>query len=360
MRALCKLTIADMKQFVRDRAALFWNFAFPILFIALFGLVFGNVDTGKLKVGLAIEDNSAVAISVGQALDHLPMLDVQRGSVDEQTAALRRGQLRAVVVLDKGAGDLAAQGRPVSLRVLYDPSQQSSAQLMLSVIRQSVANINRDLSGQPDLLEVHEETLQARRLRNIDYLVPGIVAMSLMQLGLYSSYGIVQQRQNLILRRLAATPLPRGTVILSQVILRLIIALGQTILLLATGRLLYGVEMTGNWAMLALLVIFGSATFIAMGFAVASFTRTIESFEPVVQVLNFPMMLISGIFFPIDTMPEFVRPLVMALPLTYLGDAMRQIMVDGTPLVSLGVDALILAGYLIVTLAIASRYFRWE
>jgi ABC-2 type transport system permease protein len=121
-----------------------------------------------------------------------------------------------------------------------------------------------------------------------------------------------------------------------------------------------GTETTGRWAATGFFVVLGSLTFIAIGYVIASFTPTEEAANGVTQVIQLPMLFLSGIFFPIATMGDLLQSVARLLPLTYLGDALRQVMVDGTPFAPLAVYALVLVAWLVVSFGIAARYFRWQ
>ena len=184
--------------------------------------------------------------------------------------------------------------------------------------------------------------------------------MALMQLGVFAAIPIVQQREKLILKRIGATPLPRWTLVGSNILLRLVIAAGQTIIILGIGILAFKIQITGSPLLIAGIVALGALTFTSLGYVVASFTRTEEAANGVTQVLQVPMMFMSGIFFPLELMPQWMRGIATVLPLTYLGDALRQTMVGGSPFVPLAVGLAILAGWLVICLGISARFFRWQ
>jgi ABC-2 type transport system permease protein len=219
---------------------------------------------------------------------------------------------------------------------------------------------NIELSGASPLLTVTPESLQTGQLNSVSFFVPSILAMALMQLGVFAAIPLVQQREKLILKRLNATPLPRWTLVGSNVIVRLLIAATQTAIIIGIGFALLGVEIVGNWAVIAAFVVLGALTFTSIGYVIASFARTEEAANGMTSVVQFPLMFLSGIFFPLEIMPEWLRGVATFMPLTYLGDALRQTMVGGTPFAPLGLDALILAGWLVVTLGISARFFRWQ
>jgi ABC-2 type transport system permease protein len=185
--------------------------------------------------------------------------------------------------------------------------------------------------------------------------------MSLMQLGLFATApALVQLREQQVLRRIGATPLPRATLLAAQVVHRLTIGAVQTFLILLIGTLAFKVNIVGSLHLLLSYVLLGAMMFVAMGYLISGLARTQESVTGITQVLNFPMMFLSGVFFPVDFVPAWIRPVVAIMPLTYLADALRQIMVGATPAYSLTVDFAVLGGWLLVCAILAVRFFKWE
>jgi ABC-2 type transport system permease protein len=184
--------------------------------------------------------------------------------------------------------------------------------------------------------------------------------MALMQLGVFAAIPLVQQREKGILKRLGATPLARWKLVGSNVLLRLMVAVVDAVLILGIGYVFFDVQIVGNLLEAAGVVLLGAASFLAIGFMLASFLKTEEQATGVVQIVQLPMMFLSGIFFSFDFLPGFLQTIARFLPLTYLGDAMRQVMVNGTQVAPLGMDLAILTGWLVVCLTIAARTFRWE
>jgi ABC-2 type transport system permease protein len=219
---------------------------------------------------------------------------------------------------------------------------------------------NLQLSGAAPLLSVRADSLQTDSLNAASYFVPSILAMALMQLGVFAAIPLVQQREKLILKRLNATPLPRWTLVGANVNVRLLIAAAQTTLIVGIGVLVLGVEIIGTWLPIIGFVVLGALTFTSIGYVIASFAKTEEAANGMTSVVQFPLMFLSGIFFPIAIMPEPLQAVAVLMPLTYLGDALRQTMVGGAPFAPLPIDALVLGGWLVVTLAVSARFFRWQ
>ena len=221
------------------------------------------------------------------------------------------------------------------------------------------AGFEQRLSKVQPVAAIQRTDVQGGQLSPSAFFVPSILAMALMQLGIFSAIPLVEQREKKILKRLSATPLPRWALVGSNIILRLIIAAAQTIIILAVGSQLFQVAVTGNPLVIAGFIVVGAMAFTALGYVIASFAPTEESANFIVSAVQFPMMFLSGIFFPLQGLPDWLHTVASFLPLTYLGDALRQTMVNGVPFATLQFDALVLGGWLIVCLVISARYFRW-
>jgi ABC-2 type transport system permease protein len=360
LKSLLKLLVAHIKQFSRQRAALFWTIAFPIFFILLFGAVFGRVDSTSFNVGVVDEDGSPEAAGLVAALESVEAFKVKVGDNSGESDALNKGDRSAVVVIPPGFGQTISQHNRDNVTVYYDVTQSTSQQVVLPIILQVVDGFDRAMARTPTLIGVDAQSIQARHLRAIDYLVPGILAMALMQLGIFAAAPLVVDRQNRVLKRLGATPLRRSALVISTVIFRLLIAVGQAALIIAVARLVFHVPMLGNWFSLVGVILLGTLTFLALGFLMSAFAKTEETVMPMLMVVQFPMMFLSGIFFPVDMMPDFMRPILNAMPLTYLGDSLRQIMVGASSLHPHYVNLAVLGGWFLACLVGAVRFFRWE
>ncbi len=367
MRALTTLTLANIRSFVRDRAAIFWTLAFPILFVVLFGSIFSGNGPSSFDLGWVDGDGTPGATQLRSAFERTGIIELADGSREDLLQQMREGDLDAVVVVPRGVGEAlmaAASGaplpEPVSLVVFTDASQQTQSTTVQQIVGQVVAATNQALSGRPPVLGLVNEPLQTEEIGAAAYFVPSILAMALMQLGVFAAIPLVEQREKLILKRLGATPLRRWTLVTSNIAMRLLIALVQSVLIVGIGAVLFDVTITGSLALMAAFVVLGSVTFISIGYVIASFARTEESANALTSIVQFPLMFLSGIFFPIDFMPDFLQPVAAVMPLTYLGDALRQVMVGGAPFAPLPVDALVLGGWLVGSFAISARFFRWQ
>ncbi len=283
---------------------------------------------------------------------------------EEALASMRTGDVDAVIVVPAGYGEAVAAGAagsggaPATVVVYTDPSRQNLAGAVYQAVGSVLGIVN--LGGRPPLVVPQPETIQTENLNFISYFVPSMLGLSVMQVGIFAAIPLVADREKLILKRLAATPLRRWQLVGSNVLMRLLIALVQSVIIVGVGSMLFGVEITGSIALTVVFVILGAVAFLALGYVVASFAKTEDSANGMTSVIQFPMMFLSGTFFPIDSMPDFLQGIARIIPLTYLSDALRQVMVGGAAFAPLYVCAAVLLGWLVVCFGIASVKFRWQ
>jgi ABC-2 type transport system permease protein len=362
MRALLTLTAANIRSYTRDRAALFWTLAFPLIFILMFGFIFQGGTTPGLNLGWADEDGTPAAATLRQSFESLKGVQVVGADRGSSLASMRDGKVDAVIVVPAGYGTAIASGGgtsgPTNIVVYTDPSRSNLAGSVQQTVAAVLGVVN--LGGRPPVVVAQQETLQTENLNFISYFVPSMLGLSVMQVGIFAAIPLVADREKLILKRLAATPLKRWQLVGSNVLMRLLIALVQSVIIVAVGVALFGVEITGPWALTVVFVSLGAVTFLALGYVIASFAKTEDAANGMTSIVQFPMMFLSGTFFPIESMPAPLQTIARAIPLTYLADALRQVMVGGAAFASLGVCAAVLLGWLVVCFAIASRKFQWQ
>jgi ABC-2 type transport system permease protein len=361
MKGFLQLVSANAKDIVRDRMSIFWFVAFPVLFILLFGAIFGgNQDAAKYSVGLVIEGKTPLGTAVQSAFREIKVFELHQGSKSKELKALETAKRSIVVVVPQSSARFQRNGQPVEIPVYYDPGKMTTNQVLIDAVKEVLAEIERRTAGTPRLITVKPVKAEVAKLKNIDYILPGILAMALMQLGLFGSLNFVSLRERKIIRRLGATPLPRAMMVWSEILVRLGMAIIQTIIIILIGYFAFGVTITGNIALILAIVLLGSAVFIALGYFLINFTKTEESASGLIQVFQFPMMFLSGIFFPMEILPNFLKPIVNLLPLTYLGDLLRYVMVGLPSAYGPWTDLAVLAAWFIGALTLGVKFFKWE
>jgi ABC-2 type transport system permease protein len=363
MNALLTLTLANIRSYVRDRAALFWTLAFPLVFIVMFGLIFQG-GGARLTLGWADADNSPASARLRDAFAKQAGVTLVETSRQDALDQMKIGKVDAVIAVPAGYGQALAAataaggGAPTSISIYTDPSRSALVGEVYQAVGSVLGVVN--LGGRPPLVVPDGQTFQTENLNAISYFVPSMLGLSVMQVGIFAAIPLVGDREKLILKRLAATPLRRWQLIGSNVLMRLLIALAQTVIIVVVGTAAFGVQITGNLLVVAGFVMLGAVTFLSLGYVIASFANTEDSANGMTSMIQFPMMFLSGAFFQIDQMPQFLQVVARAIPLTYLADALRQVMVGGAAFAPLWTCFLVLAAWLVVCFAIASRKFRWQ
>ena len=361
MNMFYKLFIANVKEFVRDRSGLFWTFAFPIIFIFIFGAIFGGDDVEmQFQVGLTGAENTMYEEMKANLTEQTNM-NIFTGSPDEEITALEQGERNLVIVVPEMQEEFAGE-ESYEIKMYYDEANNPALnQQLISGFERGFMEAEDSILERERLLETVVEPVQGGEgIDDFDYILPGILAMALMQLGLFGSIQFLDLREKEIIRSLSVTPLSREALLSSEISLRLIIGIIQLAIIVLIGRFFFGVSIAASPLAVLGVVILGSLTFVSLGYMLISFVSSAEGGRNLIQVVQFPMLFLSGIFFPIETMPDYTQPIVRALPLTYLGDALRQLMVGISGNYSLTFNIAVLTGWFLAASLIAIKFWRWE
>jgi ABC-2 type transport system permease protein len=216
-------------------------------------------------------------------------------------------------------------------------------------------------AGRHDAWAPREMPVATPGSRYIDWLVPGLLGMTIMSTSLWGvGFSIVQARTRKLLRRLVATPMRRRDYLLAQAFARLVFLALEAGALLACGRLFFGVPMRGSWIVVIALSVVGALSLAAIGLLVASRAKTIEGLSGLMNLIILPMWIVSGVFFASSNFPAPVQPLIQALPLTALNNALRAVMLEGAPVLAIAREIGVLAAWGVVSFGLALRLFRWR
>ncbi|RIK38622.1 MAG: hypothetical protein DCC58_16425 [Chloroflexi bacterium] len=348
------MTTANVKMTVRNRTALFWNLAFPLLFIVLFGFLIGN-DSFSFDVGIVGADSSPIAHAITAEMQQTDGFSVKTGTEDAEMTALRDGRRSVVVVFSAEAGD------QVHANVYWDQSNPQQGSIALSAVRQFLSEANASITGGVPAIDVQVQAVDSKALRYIDFFVPGVLALSLMNSGMIGlASAFVTYRERGILRRIKATPFPLSSFIGARITSQLFVSVTQAIVLVGAGMLLFDLRINGNPLYILVMVILGSLAFLSLGFVIAAFARNQEAADSIANAFSFPMMFLSGIFFPVDSAPEWLQPIMRLIPLRYLADGLRDLMVRNAGLTDVWPELLIMAATGVIGFLLALRFFRWD
>ena len=377
---LIELTLTRVREFMREKEAIFWVFVFPVLLAFALGIAFRNTPPEKIRIAVENDPGSleASASETAHALSLSPDIEPVLVSPQEAAQALRSGKVALVVKASTTGGDsrgaesdgagpasgantsaesagaLASSSGSYSYR--YDPTRPESR-----MARLAVDDALQRARGRSDVLTAGDEKVTEPGARYIDFLIPGLIGLNLMGSGMWGlGFTVVQARGRKLLKRFAATPMRRSHYLLAYMLSRLTFLTLEVAAVVAFGWVVFGVAVHGSLISLVLISLLGGLTFSGLGMLVAARPQTIEGVSGLMNLVMLPMWLLSGTFFSSARFPQMLQPFIKALPLTALNDSLRAVMNDGTSLASNWMPLCIMLAWCLISFAIALRIFRWQ
>ena len=362
MRQTARLTSALLRAYLRDRVALFFSLVVPLMLM----VIFGYLNLGEFgHVSLAIDDRAQNASSAQfiEILRNIETLEVSPQPADAALTKLKRTELDMLVVIPTGFAIAPARpGQTVPQLTVYgDDARPQQVAVGRQVINSVIDRLSFAATQTAPVVAVREESVQGVRLRYVDFLVPGILGVNIMQLAVFSvAFALVADKQRGVLRRIMATPVRITNLLTAHVITRLVIAAGQIGVLLLVALVLFNVIIVGGVGTLLVVALLGSVLFLTIGFALAGWAQTENQVPAIAQLITLPQFFFSGVFFSKNAAPEVIRPLTNLLPLTFLNDALREISVQGATLWDVRTQIAGLLAWTVIGFLLAVRLFRFE
>ena len=337
----------------------FWlsSILMAVISMAVFGWLF-NFDTQAFDLAVVDEDRSEASQSLVRAFDGLESVELREGERDEEMESLDHGDRSAVVIVPEGFEDELADGS-ASLVAYYDNSDPIRIGYVTSTVEAVVDDFNTRVAGQRNAVSVERQAVATSDVGYIDFLTPGMVGMTIMWVNLGVGFLLVTWREQGILRRLGVTPLSPGSLIVTQAASYALVSLTQVVIILTMGRLVFDVTVSGSYLWLAVTVALGVMTMLSIGYVIASLLETVTSVNALINLVAFPMIFLGRSYFPLDP-PPAVAPLVSAIPLTHLNDALREVVNNGGGLSDLWLSWAILAAWVVGGFGLSMRLFRWQ
>ena len=344
MRGLCPLFKTSLLIYLRDGNALFWGLAFPLIVLTGVALVLGQTNEGYFRVGIdpALLQEARLAEGI-ERLRQASLFEVSVAPLEEEGPRLQRGERHCLVE--------GAPPRPRFVFIEGDAKGRACVYAAATLLRRE---------GPP---EARWEMVARRssRAHYVAFLFPGLLAMGIMNAQFYGvGFNIVQYRFMGILRRLHATPMRLSTLFLGQFLVRALVALSQTLLIFLYCRFAFDLPLSGRFLLLGLFVVLGTAAFITLTLAVTSRSKSVESIAGPLNLIGLVMLFFGGVFFDVSRLPPFLQAVPKLLPLTYLTEALRGLVLGGIPPQRLWLDAFVLLAWSACSLLVALRSFRWD
>lgn len=340
---LVQLTLVRYREFYREPEAVFWVFIFPVLLTAGLGIAFRSRAPERIPVALVTQPGADDALARGLATAD----GIRLRTLDDSAAAQA---LRT--------GDVALVLRPANgvVEYRYDPERPDAREVRLRVDEAVQA-----AAGRADPVRTSEVTVRERGARYVDFVVPGLLGMNLMGSGIWGlGFAIVDARRKHLLKRLTATPMSRPQFLASFVLSRLTFLIVEVALLVGFAVLVFGVPLRGSLLVLAGICTLSALSFASLGLLLAARPRTVEGVSGIMNVVMLPMWIFSGVFFSSSRFPDGVQPLIQALPLTAVIDALRATMLRGAGIDQVLPELAVIAAWLVISFVLAVRLFRWR
>ncbi len=339
--AIVQLVLARVREFYRQPEAIFWVYGFPLIMVIALGIAFRQRPVEQVKVD--IHDGPMAAQIVAALAPQKRFIT----TVDDQRSCQQRLRVGKTDVV------IAADGQ--GYQFYYDPGKPGSV-----LARNELNDALQRFAGRRDPMATRDIALDEPGGRYIDFLVPGLLGMSLMSGGLWGiGFVIVDMRIRKMLKRFMATPMKRSHFLASLMISRLVFLIPEVLAVLIFARFAFGVVIYGSIALLVFLILLGSVMFTGIGLLVASRAQTLETISGLMNVVMLPMWIMSGIFFSVDRFPDIAQPFIQLIPLTPLIDSLRGVMLEGSSLTSLGPQIGYMMIFSVVSFAAALKLFRW-
>lgn len=351
----------EFKILFRKKALIVPLVLFPIIMIVFFGYGMGgtvknapilivNDDTGRASNSLVQEIGSYTAKYDGD-----PMFSVtytKDMSQSEAESKINDGMYKGVLLIPPDYSDKVAENESTTLTLLTDSSDTTTSGIIVNYMKQLLAKTGPVSLNVPNIYG---------NLEYLDFLIPGVIALTVF-MGSVATTGsaIAGEKEDGTLVRMLMTPISKRSVILGKTIYQLILQLGRAVILILAAYLLLGFNMNGSWLLMSLVLVIFTLGGVGMGIVMSSRVDDMESFFQLNMLITMPSMFVTGVFFPLSSVPDWMRYIAYCLPLTYAIDAMRIIMVKGQGLNAISTDLIILTLFAIVTFAAGVHLFRRE
>lgn len=353
-------------RFFRDRLALFFGILFPLIFLFVFGGIFGKTSHSvTLNVGLINQSHSSYASElINQAeASKVIKVDPTITNLSQAEDKMARGQLDATILLPSDFGSIKQKnvypsGQAV---VYYTENSVQAGQTLVSILQAEFQSVNTKFIKVPTLFTATGSQLNKKSLTEFDYTFAGLLGFSIVGLGIFGPVNVFPElKKQGILRRLHTTPIRVWQYFMSTMASQAIIGLISLGIMFITAILVFNLDVVGNYLEIALFLVFSIIMILGIGLAIGGWAKNERQAAPLANIIVFPMLFLSGTFFPRYAMPIWLQHVTNYLPLTPVIDGVRLLATEGLHLTQIGSQLGLMAIWTLIIYAIAFRVFRWE
>jgi len=348
------------RGYVRSRVGLFFSLIFPIILILLFGAIFAGSGSGPIPVYIQNNDNgSGVSTGFITALNSTSTMSITLVPSSENFSQyLTAHSVLDGIAIPSGFQSSFVAGRPVNVTIYGNPTTSTNG-IVVGVTNAIVNEFNLRHANATAVIGIQQASVASKSYKYIDYLVPGLIGFSVLTSPMFALVNISSQyKRDKIFKQLSLTPLTKTEWLVSKIIWYIGLTILSFFLMTAVGTLAFGAHITFTAAIIPFLVL-GPFLFVSLGMLVGTVSKSVESAAVVGNLITFPMMFLSGTFFPVSTMSPFLQNIAHVLPLFYVIDGLNNVMLYGNytaALTDIGVLVILSA----VIFGLAVRFFKWR
>lgn len=357
----------NFRRVFRDKTALFFTFMFPMIFLFVFGGIFGKQQSMSFSVAIINDSNSAYAKQfVAQAESSgqkILKVDKSITTIAAANEKMSRGEIDATIELPASFGQMVkGKTTPTGQAIVhYTENNAQAAQTLTSVLQAQFEAMNSKLVTTVTPFTVVAKQTNTRSLSSFDYTFTGLLGFSILGMGIFGPMNVFPELKKMgILRRLHTTPLRVWQYFLSTMMGQAVVGLLSLSLMFVAAILIFHLKVVGNYAELGIFLIFGIVMILGIGLSLGGWAKNERQVAPLANIITFPMMFLSGTFFPRYLMPHWLQNITTYMPLTPVIDGSRLIATEGQHLINLGPQLGVMAIWTVVVYVIAFRVFRWE
>jgi ABC-2 type transport system permease protein len=354
----------SIRRVFRDKTALFFTFLFPLIFLFVFGNIFGKNSSVTFHVAVINQSSTDFSKQFTRELSNNKAFKINTKSttLDDAKQSMGRGQLDATIVLPPQFGTPGADKYPTGqAMVYYTQNSQEAAQTLVSVLNAIFGQVNQQYVKAAVPFSVKSEQLNTKSLSQFDYTFAGLLGFSIIGIGIFGPINYFPElKKQGVLRRLHTTPLRVWQYFVSTVISNAIVGLMTIVVMFAVAIAVFHLKLVGNVFELAAFLVLSISMILGIGLALGGWARNERQAAPLSNIVVFPMMFLSGTFFPRFLMPEWLQQVSAFLPLTPVIDGIRVIATEGEHLTQILPQIGMVSGWLVVIYLVAFRVFRWE
>jgi ABC-2 type transport system permease protein len=358
--------IVSIKSFYREKTAVFFRIAFPVLLILVFGTIFMNQDNVRYDFFVQDLDQTNSSAELVKTIDHNERFKITKvAPAVDATQHAKKNKLNLILVIPKDYERSLIQrmkhrdlNASVTITYIYDPSS-TSVSTKMQILNSVFAEINQRMSGEPPFITAAETSILSEEYRFIDFFVPGIIAMAVMTSSLFGAVNVnAELRQKGVMKRLATTPITHTDWILSNVLYQFLLSIIATIAILWVSYGVFHVSLQMN-AWLPVFVVLDVFAFVGIGMILTRVAKEAESAAAAANAIMFPMMFLAGTFFPVEMMPGFLQKFSRILPLYYVNEGLRASMIFADNLIALRCSVII-GSFAAVVFVLGIMTTQWE